>query len=283
MDQRDQATEPERGQRVIAHRRRRLGREPASPLLTRQDVAELAFDDALDRPHCDPAPARDGSVLAQDDRALVEPAERVPADRPLHPLRGFLERRGRPAPDEEHVVGVCAYPGEGFGVLRPHRPQDQAFGRDLDDGRRAHRPATSETARRTICTHSSTRSRWVRCDRMQARIVNRPSRIVLESTTRLDALIRSSRRLVASSPPSRRRNGTTVSSGSPNSSSSGICESSPYRYRARSSFSSSASRKAFTPCSTSGNHTRRPRKSRESSIEYSVKFGISSSGGKSCR
>ena len=100
-------------------------------------------------------------------------------------------------------------------------------------------------------------------------------------TTRLDALISVEQPLGRpSSAPSRSRNGTTVSSRLPRQLELGDRPRAPRTgSSARSSFSSSASRNASTPCSTSGNQTRRPRKSRESSAEYSAKFGSSSSGG----
>ena len=105
---------------------------------------------------------------------------------------------------------------------------------------------------------------------MHALIVYSPCTSVLERNTRLLALMRSRKRRFASTSPSRRRNGTTVSCGAHGSSSSGIAFNPSYKTCVRSSFSSSASRNAETPCSLSGSQTRRPRHSRESSAEYSL-------------
>ena len=135
---------------------------------------------------------------AELDQRRTSRARPTPVDRATDELRGARRRRssgtrtaGRPPPRTSHPRRPGLEPLDhrlDLGELRHQRsnaniaaersaiveahPRTRRTRRSVRSSSTAIPPAA---ARRTISMHSSIRSRWVRWDRMHARIVNRPS------------------------------------------------------------------------------------------------------------
>src|SRR6266516_4751490 len=131
------------------------------------------------------------------------------------------ERLGPPSFELDERVRIEIAPVEfvsrALRLPATHRPGRSACGAMISSSSSREdqsSPSSSFAERLMISAASSMRSRWVRWLTMQARMVNRPSTMVLDRNTRRDEMIRSkSRRLKSSGSPreGRNRNATTVS------------------------------------------------------------------------
>ncbi len=246
-------------------------RDAVRGLLPDGDFVEVFVDAPLDT-----AEARDPKGLYKKARAGQLPSF-TGIDSPYEPpARPELHLDTTKLSAEECAEAIVArlLEGDTRGLPCARRRPRRRASHAGSDARRSSSPASS-------------RSRWVRNDSTQTRSTNLPCTSVPLRCTRWRALVVASHarlrasRAAPSSPGRTSRKANSDSCGSATISTSGIRLTCSHAHRASSSFSSSARRKAATPCSLSGSHTLRPRKSRDSSGDSSEKSTAPGSPGAS--